>query len=817
MGNLIAAREAVQRYAAELPAAGLLPDRLRRIAEATLALIEQSLGDPQAVAPWADHNLAVLVATGLTEEATRGATVGLFHGVRRRLADALVADPDDLALALALARGAAELSGDGRVAADIVLVARALGRDAAGPQLVAAAVSLAVSGGASKQNDVVAAARQVAAAARNAIERLGGRLPHHPDLPLDLAALELLDAEVAEGAERAGHLDSAHGHLGDHEARFGTTTAARHLRGQVLALRARAGGAPEDIRRDALTLLETGARERTLHAGEATRLVRAIERAGGMDAKTAGQLLPLVEAAAGDQREPWREVLGSLLQRTGDESALRELWEQTLLDGKKNAEAARGLAQMLIRNLRGGLAPPFDNAVLDKVLDNVPYTSMARWSASDVQAVLELVKTAFGVSRAATFTRERLLATRDLKSKAGLWRIAVELADASGDEAATLETLRGAIRHANVPQARLRLATTLLDAGTGLQEADNVLRPLLDKKGDDGAQAHALKNRLDKHPQMRGERRSGLIRFEEQIGVGSPKPFKLRVLHTTPDYVLLEAADHKAPEGYEHRHLRTMVRGNDIPGGVKTYELRKGDIVHAPLRGQDAAGDRDGLRVYWVADTAAIRLELSPATLRTRLDDEERTFGIGESNPLAMKVAWDGRRSRLTARIFAASGSGEFHARAVVVEEQLPEGVAPKKLGRGRRMWGLVGRVYDEGNQHERRYQVIGKLSLTGPDGEGAGAKRKPKPKGKDRGTADAMPAPEAATEPTSAPAPEVQEPKPAAAAEPTAEAAPEPKPVQTEGPEPAAAPEPAVEAAPEPKPAETEQPAPAPPAEAKA
>ncbi|TNF35072.1 MAG: hypothetical protein EP329_06575, partial [Deltaproteobacteria bacterium] len=99
--NLAATREALDRFVNELPA-GLHADHLRRIADATRALAEQALAQPGAPAAWADHNLAVTVADGLSDDATRGAAHTLFMGVRRRLAEALERDGDDLAAALAL-------------------------------------------------------------------------------------------------------------------------------------------------------------------------------------------------------------------------------------------------------------------------------------------------------------------------------------------------------------------------------------------------------------------------------------------------------------------------------------------------------------------------------------------------------------------------------------------------------------------------------------------------------------------------------------------------------------------------------------------
>jgi hypothetical protein len=93
MANLVATREALERFAAELPLAGLGADRLRRTSEATRALIEQALAIPHPETGWIDHNLAVVVAGALSDEATAEAGLVLFIGVRRRLGEALSRDP----------------------------------------------------------------------------------------------------------------------------------------------------------------------------------------------------------------------------------------------------------------------------------------------------------------------------------------------------------------------------------------------------------------------------------------------------------------------------------------------------------------------------------------------------------------------------------------------------------------------------------------------------------------------------------------------------------------------------------------------------
>ncbi len=721
MAHLVVAREALDRFVAELPAAGVLADRLRRIAETTRALIEQALASPDHQAAWIDHNLATLIAGGMDEDATRPAAATLFLGVRRRLSAALEADPDDLATALALALGAREGLDDPRIAEDVAMVAMALGRPQAGPRLVAAAVGLVVAAGEASDKAVAQAAAGVLGVVQSAAQATARRLPDHPDAALEVVKLELMSARAAEGSERARALDRVHGLLGDHERRFGPTAAARKLLAEVLALRARASAAGDDIRREAVQLIEAGARDRSLAPQQARKLVRAIERAGALDRDTAAHLTQVVETHAGEDLGAWREVLAVLLESSGEEGALLNLWERTLQDDPKSADAARGLFQRLVRNLRAGLATPYESGVLDRVLEAVPYGAMAKLGAQDVDLLIGRLRETFGTARAAAFVRDRLLATRDLRGREPLWGRALDLFEELGDEGELLEAARLATKHADSARGRLTVARKLLDRGEGLDEAAEALRPLLSAKGQAASEAHALSQRIGQHPALRDARKGALLSFEDRLGIGTAKKFKLRIVFTSRGWVLAEVVDQPAPDFYEHKHLRVMVRAEDLPQGVSPTDLRKGDHLMAPVRGTDAdpSKDKEGLRVYWVADASAVSLEIDPKNLAKRWDKEEAAFGIGQDKLVPLKVWWDTRRKRLAARLLSEGGGREFQERPEVAPEQLPEAVDAERLGKGRRFWGRVERTGEDA-EGRRGYRVAGKLETSAPAAEAA-------------------------------------------------------------------------------------------------
>ncbi|PIE17344.1 MAG: hypothetical protein CSA66_06015, partial [Proteobacteria bacterium] len=566
--NLAATREALVRFAAELPA-GLHADRLQRTAEATRALIDQALAQRGAPTAWADHNLAVVVAEGLDDAACRPAALALFMGVRRRFTEALERDPDDLAPALALARGAAEATDDPRTAEDIAAVSLTLARPQAGPRLVAAAVSLVAAAGGARQAAVKAAAAHAAVSVRQAAERVSARLPDHPGAALDRVRLALLEARAAEGSARAAALSTVRGLLADHQRRFGDTRAARDILSGVLALEARGAAAAQDVKRDALALIATEAKGRTLTAKRAAKLVRTIHRAGQLDAEVAGQVSDLLAPLYEDADPRWFEARELLYEATGESSRLLTLWQDAIEADPKHRHAAKGLAERLMRNLREGLAAPFDNAILDRVLDGLSPGAVARWAGDDITRLLDHVSSAFGTERAFRFARDTLLAARELRKKDFLWRRALGLAEALGAHSdALVDIARRAVKQRGLADARLALARALIARGERLDEADDALRPLHQSKGEHAAEAQALKQKIKGDPSFRKAQRDTLLAYEHKLGIGSDKAHELKVVFIARGYVLAELVELPAPDFYEHKHLRTMIRAEDLPAGV---------------------------------------------------------------------------------------------------------------------------------------------------------------------------------------------------------------------------------------------------------
>jgi len=738
--HTLAAREAVDRFATELPQ-GANADRLRRLADATRQLFDQAVGDRRAaVSGWADHNLGVLVAEALGPESTRDknpfspAGAALYLGVRRRLLEALANDPDDLACALALALGAAatlEDRDDLRLSEDLTAVTRALTRPGAGPRLAAAATRAVTQAGArlrrggdrrgeDAERDERAEAMQKAAAAlagavRENVERLGKRLPEHPELALDRIRLVLLAARGAEGTARSEALSMARALLSDHEARFGPSDAQREVTSTLVQLRAK-DASPADLARDVIALLELDARDRRVDPRRAIKLVRSLQRAGALDAEAARrvQAIALIGAPAGADEGPWAELKGLLFEALGDEAALLTLQEKALEKDPKDAHAARLLFERLLKNLRRSLPSPFPSATLDLIVQAVPFAALGKLSADDVDALTTLLTDTFGHDRALGFARHKLTQAKELRSREFIWKKALHLAEEAKDDEALLDIARRANqeKHAS-PEARLALAKALLAKGQDLDEADDVLRPLASDRGPLAAEAQQLKARIKADPRYREARVNALLAFEEQLGIGTPRPVTLKVVFTAPAYVLAEITDKPAPDFYEHKHLRVMVRGEDLPDKVKPTDLNKGDELKAPVRGQDSTHerDRDALRIYWIADARQVRLAVAPDQIVHRLEAEEKHYGIGEARPLPLKVSWDAKKKRLVARLLDAGGR-EFRVRPSIEIDQLPEAMEAAHVGgRGKRFWGAVERV------GASQYKVVGKVVAAAPEG----------------------------------------------------------------------------------------------------
>lgn len=716
--HILAAREAVERFGLELPL-GANGDRLRRLAGATRQLLDQALATPTDTA-WADHDLGVLTSEALAapDPATKTAAAALYLGVRRRLLEALARDPDDLAPAIALALGTAHTltdRDDPRLADDLDAIARAVAHDAAGPRLAAAATQAMTRAHHAGAEPLQRAALALAGPVRAAVERLERRLPNHPELALERVRLVLLSARASEGSARAESLAQARGLLADHEAKFGSSALQREVKTQLIQAGAR-DGAPADLARDVLDLIELDRRDRSLDPRRVIKLVRTLQRAHALTADVARKLQKTL--GAHDEDGPWAEVKGLLFEALGDESSLLSLAERTLERAPTDAHAAQTLFERLLKNLRQNLASPYPSTTLDALLAAVPLNALGRLSADDMDALIALTRDVFGVPRALAFARHKLTASRELKQRETVWRKALALADEARDDEAALDLARRALREAGKPpvEARLALARALLARGEDLDEADDALRPLTNERGPHAAEAQQLKAKIKADPRYREARLRALVAFEDQLGVGSPKQHALKVVFTATGYVLAELTERPAPDFYDHKHLRVMVRGEDLPQGLKPTDLKKGDALEAPVRGQDAnpERDREGLRIYWIADPRRVKLAVDPAAVRARLEAEDTAFGIGSNEPRPLRIAWDPRKKRLSARLLDEQGA-EFRVRPAIEPDNLPEGMEPPQVGtRGKRFTGLVERVGDDA------YRVTGRATLAPPRAKGA-------------------------------------------------------------------------------------------------
>lgn len=759
--HILAAREALERFATELPLAQRA-ERVARLAQTTQKLFDQALAEADPSSPaakvslaWADHDLAVLLADALIDPQLAHAARALFLGVRRRLVDALEREPHDLAPALALAHGIEVMlsdtsqKDDARLVADLAALGSALQSPHLGSRLATAAVSAVVAASQARDKSLQAAANDAAPRVKDALERTAKRLPHHPVLLLDRVRLILLAARAADGSARKALVAEARGLLNDHEATYGPSAIQRDVQALLVAVSSR-DEAPADLSRDVVRLIELDQKERSLDPRRALKLVRTLARAHALDADTAKTIQRLlgisgVSAPTEAADDPALvELRGHLFAATGDESALLSLHEQQLATDPNDQQAARVLFDRLLKNLRNDLPSPFSSVTLDLLIQAVPFPALGRLSADDTDAILTVLRATFGTQRALSFARTKLTVARDLKNKDFVWKRALSLADEVGDDETQLDIARRALRDGNaknLPEARIMLAKALIARGEDLDEADDVLKPLTHERGPLAMEAQHLKARIKNDPRYRQARLAALIAFEEQLGIGTARQHPLRVVFTSPGYLLAEVIERPAPEFYDHKHLRVMIRGEDLPGGVKPNQLQKGDALEAPIRGQDANPERDkeGLRIYWVADPRRIviapRVEAPaprapeeraprapkaveaanpepkpevPALTPEQEAEQDTAFGIGSGRPLTIRVAWDGRRKRLIARLYDEQNN-EFRVRPKLDASNLPEGMEPQKCGsRGKRFLGVVDKV-------EAAYRVTGRMELVAP------------------------------------------------------------------------------------------------------
>ena len=401
-----------------------------------------------------------------------------------------------------------------------------------------------------------------------------------------------------------------------------------------------------------------------------------------------------------------------MLETTGNEAGLISLWEERLRTKPSDKAAAKGLADKLVSNLRRKLKAPFELTTLGAVLDAVPPGTMAKWTASDISVLLEMTQEGFGPQRAVDFLVKRILKVKEHKRRTSLWDTALTMAKGLGEEA-YLEIARIAMDAGRHDGARLAVATTLSRSDVHLEEAQDILRPLLDAKGEIGAQAQDLHRKITKSPALRGSQREALVAFEEAIGVGTPKIFQLRVAHTGQNYMLADVRDRPAPRFYDHKYLRVMVRADELPGDVPFAAIKKGDALKGPVRGQDADPKKDkNIRLYWIADPSKLTTDLTPEALKDRLQSLEGKFGVSTGETVRLKIGWDESRKSLVVRFYGKTGKSEFPSRPTASLENLPEGTKPQELGRGKRAWGTV-EVDSKGN--DRVYRVSGVVSFDAP------------------------------------------------------------------------------------------------------
>lgn len=748
--HALAAREALDRFIAALPS-GLASDAILRAATAVRALFAAAVderGNTPPSAAWADHNLAVLLTRALSDDlptTVRDPAAELFFGVRRRLLAALEHDTDDLAPALALAAGDlavirhAQLRFHDRLAEDFAAIANALGRPHAGHRLAHAALATLLAAAHHRDEAIAHAALTLVAPVRLAVEKVSARLPDHPDLALDRVRLLFLETrQHVDPTPALAALSTARGLLDDFGRRFGLAASQRDLYAELVSERSRLGLGGPDLRNEAARLLELETREQ-LHTPDRTRrLLKALRKARVLDAAFARETMTLLgigdaSPSKDGTADRWDEVRAILLDALGDEKALLQIAERTLLADAHHTASAKRLFDRWLVNTRQNLAAPFDSTIADRVLDAVPPVSLARLGQDELQSLVATVTDLFGHERAFRFLANRVLETREVRNRNDGWLVALDLAAKTGTPQSLLQLAR-IIRGDRVPpEVRLECARALIEANDDIELADELLRSLRGVRGAASRDVAALFGRVRNDPRLRDAHRRTLVSFEEKIGVGSGKPLKLRVIYTSPAYALAEIASEAAPECYEHKHLRAMVRDDDLPDGIKAADLKKGDQLEATVRGQDAHKQDDkgaALRIYWLADrarvkaakaepeAAPVRTDSAPAAARSdeapaepAVDPRELEghFGIGSGNPIEMRMLWDGRRKRLVVKLFDGDRQ-RFPAPVRAAADILPEGLEPQRLGRnGKRFTGLV-EAFDDNNK--RLYRVVGPLTL---------------------------------------------------------------------------------------------------------
>jgi hypothetical protein len=667
------------------------------------------------------HNLAVLVQRLLGLDPPAGALDSLLSAALPVLDAASEADPDDLALLVAISAICTRRPAGGVATRALERGKTACSRPHAGDGARRAHAQLVLHLAQSRDKATRAAAGRYI---EDAIGELGAFLRKEPfQEPVARARVELLLLRVrrGDGAARDEAYRSVRTAIAEYEERFGRTAALDALELRAASERLAGDGQPPravaDLARARLLEL---APDPALPTDVMLEVYGALDRAGVLSEADHAALADAVQsrqgAAPDGEDAALRRARVAALEKAGDADALfAEALSDLQRNPKDRAAAGRIVGRLLDDLRKKAPIPDVPPELLRAAAHEAPRAMLSEWKAKDVALWLGHVQAALGAEVAAEHAHRDLLAVGPLRKQADVVAQTLALLRAAGRLDDAVATARRGWENDGHAEARLSYAELLLERGESLAEAEAALKPILQADGKVGTDARKLRDALAKHPEYEESKRAELRAFEDKVGIGTNKRHRLRVLFTGDGFALAELADHVAPAAYDNRHLRVMIRRADLPSMLDVSQLQKGQELFGPVRGEDDRKGKGVLRVYWIADGATADPGWSDEEKEKRARSLEERFRIGTGASLALEVT---RLGMKTGAFWVtidppAPGEAPFPADIKVPASELPQGTALKSLAKGARIYAPVD-AFDDTRRGpgERRYKVRGPVEV---------------------------------------------------------------------------------------------------------
>lgn len=714
-----------------LAAGGAEAGALLDLARTVRADAEADARAGRPIAPYLAHNVAVLLLGLAASDRDDDHLADLWRSAAPLLQGALAEDPDDLAIAAALLE-LGHLAPKERRPWLLDVGETAAASPLAGDRLFGAWARLL--GALADDRDDDALGRRL----ETAVARLDGFLEQRPwNVGVAGARLRLVAAHAArsDAAARDEALTRFRALAADFEDRFGGSPEIEATRLDVALLRLQAKGAGDAARKEARELLVGLAAPGRLSDGELLRALRGAEKAGALQKP---DWVALVEplrsrsstARAGDRGGLYK-ALRKALERAGDREALLEELVADVTRSPKSREPASALIQQALATIAQGDEPQIPAEALRAAAAAANRGAFGRLDDEQLGRWLDHLAARLGADGAAEHVTGQLVQVRELRKLTALWERGEALLRAAGREEEALDLLREGAEKGGHDALRLRWAEAMLAAERELPDVDDALKALAGSAGPLQQRARELRQKVSGHPALERQRREMLLEHEDEIGVGTDRALRVRVVYTGDGFALAEAVDHPAPPWYEHKHVRVMIRRGDLPGDLDLADLKKGRDVFARVRGEDDAKRKGGLRIYWVADGTTVDPGWSEDERLRRVTDLEGRFRIGTGASLALRVRKVvPRQGALWASIETPQRGGRetFPSDVRVLAGDLPDGVRINDLKAGDELFAPVDSL-DAGSASpgDRRYRVRAPVEVVGRGGAEQPTREAPK------------------------------------------------------------------------------------------